>query len=159
MVANLPSILELAFFGGLASAGFGVLFNCPPRLLPYCFGAGVLSIAVRTIGLENGLGLASASFIAALILAAANRLTQPPQGLRGAFLAVVGCIPMIPGSLAAKGLESLFHFLQASSQDSPTYTIAGLENLITVATTLAAMGTALVIPALIFPGRPQPRRA
>ena len=110
-----PHLLHQAFFGGVAAAGFAVLFNCPPRLLWIAFGAGAFALAVRTEGQEiGGLGLPAASFIAAFVLALLNRILEPPDSPRGSVLAVVGCIPMIPGSLAAKGLMNLFELLKAS---------------------------------------------
>ena len=97
--------LHQAFFGGTAAAGFGVLFNCPPRSLWLGFTFGALALVGRTAAQEiGGLGLPAASFIAALILAVLNRILEQPDSPRGSVLAVIGCIPMIPGSLAAKGL-------------------------------------------------------
>ena len=111
-----PHLLHQAFFGGVAAAGFAVLFNCPPRLLWIAFGAGALALAVRTGGQETGgLSLPAASFIAAFVLALLNRILEPPDSPRGSVLAVVGCIPMIPGSLAAKGLMNLFELLKGES--------------------------------------------
>jgi hypothetical protein len=63
-------LLHQALFGGIAAAGFGVLFNCPPRFLWLGFASGALALAVRTGGQEiAGLGLPAASFIAAFFLA------------------------------------------------------------------------------------------
>ena len=82
--------LHQALFGGIAAAGFGVLFNCPPRLLRLCFASGALALAVRTAGQDaGGLSLPAASFVAALLLAVLNRMLEPPDSPRGAVLAVV----------------------------------------------------------------------
>jgi uncharacterized membrane protein YjjP (DUF1212 family) len=89
-----PHLLHQAFFGGVAAAGFAVLFNCPPRLLWIAFGAGALALAVRTGGQEiGGLSLPAASFSAAFVLALLNRILEPPDSPRGSVLAVVGCNP------------------------------------------------------------------
>ena len=62
-------LLHQAFFGGMAAAGFGVLFNCPPRSLWLGFTFGALALVARTVGHDiGGLGLSAASFIAALFL-------------------------------------------------------------------------------------------
>ena len=146
--------LHQAFFGGIAAAGFGVLFNCPPRLLWLCFASGALALAVRTGGQEiGGLGLPAASFIAAFLLAVLNRMFEQPDSPRGSVLAVVGCIPMIPGSLAAKGLMNLFELLKATPGEGFFSTTAAVENLMLVAFTLVGIGTALAIPTLVFPAR------
>jgi uncharacterized membrane protein YjjB (DUF3815 family) len=146
-----PHLLHQAFFGGVAAAGFAVLFNCPPRLLWIGFGAGALALAVRTGGQEiGGLGLP-----AALVLALLNRILESPDSLRGSVLAVVGCIPMIPGSLAAKGLMNLFELLKASPGEGLLAATAAVENLMLVVFTLVGVGTALAIPPLLFPVVPK----
>jgi uncharacterized membrane protein YjjB (DUF3815 family) len=141
-------LLHQALFGGIAAAGFGVLFNCPPRFLWLGFASGALALAVRTGGQEiAGLGLPAASFIAAFFLA----FGTTGFAARGSVLAVVGCIPMIPGSLAAKGLMNLFELLRATPGEGLPSASAAIENLMLVAFTLVGIGTALAIPPLVFP--------
>jgi len=148
-------ILHHAFFGGIAAAGFAVLFNCHPRMLPLCFGAGALALAVRTTGQELGASLAAASFIAALAVAAPDKLLEHFPSPRGSVLAVVGTIPMIPGSLAAKVFISVFAFLRAGQGPGAgdaagiAETIATWDNLMMLIFTLAAIGTGLALPSLI----------
>jgi uncharacterized membrane protein YjjB (DUF3815 family) len=152
MSSLVSHLVHQAFFGGVAAAGFGVLFNCPPRLLWLCFGSGALALAARTAGQDiGGWGLPTASLIAAFLLAVLNRLLEPPDSPRGSVLAVVGCIPMIPGSLAAKGLMNLFELLRATPGEGLQPAAAAVENLILVAFTLVGIGTALAIPPLVFP--------
>jgi uncharacterized membrane protein YjjP (DUF1212 family) len=146
------SILQIphqAFFGGVAAFGFAVLFNCHPRMLPLCFGAGALALAVRTMGQEHGASLAAASFFAALVLAIANKLWHESPSPRGAVLAVVGVIPMIPGSLAAKVFISVFAFLRSGQSQGVEATVATWDNLMMLIFTLAAIGTGLALPSLI----------
>lgn len=145
-------VLHQALFGGIAAAGFGVLFNCPPRLIWLCFASGALALAARTGGQDiGGWGLPAASFVAAFLLAVLNRALEPPDSPRGSVLAVVGCIPMIPGSLAAKGLMNLFELLRATPGEGLLSATAAVENLMLVAFTLVGIGTALAIPPLVFP--------
>jgi uncharacterized membrane protein YjjB (DUF3815 family) len=109
---------------------------------------------VRTGGQEiGGLGLPAASFIAAFVLALLNRILEQPDSPRGSVLAVVGCIPMIPGSLAAKGLTNLFELLKATPGEGLLAATAAVENLMLVVFTLVGVGTALAIPPLLFPSR------
>ncbi len=142
-------VLHQALFGGVAAAGFAVLFNCHPRMLPFCFGAGALALAVRTIGQELGCSLAVASFFAALLLAIANKLSQDPCSPRGSVLAVVGLIPMIPGSLAARVFISVFAFLRSGQSQGVEATVATWDNLLMLIFTLAAIGTGLALPSLV----------
>ncbi len=145
-------VLHQALFGGLAAVGFAVLFNCRPRMLPICFAAGVLTLAVRSMGQELGLTLPVASFFAALSLAFLDHLTkrlhfQSPQGT----ILVLGAIPMIPGSLAAKVLISVFALLRNGAAYDIGEITTTWENLVTLIFTLAAIGTALALPALTTP--------
>jgi len=148
-------ILHQAFFGGIAAAGFAVLFNCHPRMLPLCFGAGALALAARTIGQELGCSLAVASFFAALLLAIVDKVWQDFPSPRGSVLAVVGSIPMVPGSLAAKVFISVFAFLRsgqgpgAEATSAMFETVATWDNLMMLIFTLAAIGTGLALPSLI----------
>ena len=143
-------ILHQAFFGGLAAAGFGVLFNTPPRILGLCFASGAFAIAVRTTCQDFDLGLPLSSFIAALALATVDRTWHQSQTPLGSVLAVVGCIAMVPGSLAAKGLMGLFALVHAKPDDTLLLT-STMENIIIVTFTLVAIGIGLIIPTLVYP--------
>ncbi len=151
---NSTMILHQAFFGGVAAAGFGILFNYPHRLLVLCFTSGALALAARTVGQELGQSLPEATFFAALLVALLDRCWwQQEQHLRRSVLAVVGCIPMVPGALAARGLQGLFELMHAPSGEAAQPAILALETLVNAALTLAAIGTALAIPMLVFPAR------
>jgi uncharacterized membrane protein YjjB (DUF3815 family) len=145
--------LNQTLFGGIAAAGFGILFNCPPRVIWHCFAAGALALAVRTAGQSASLSLAEASFLAALAVGIVERSLQHFRPSVGSIISVVGCIPMIPGSTAANGLISLFALLRAKPGEEELAATSGLKSVLIVAFTLAAIGTALAIPRLIFPRR------
>jgi uncharacterized membrane protein YjjB (DUF3815 family) len=144
-------IIHQAIFGGIASAGFGILFNCPPRIILHCVGSGAMALAIRTACQSANLNLPESAFFAALLVAAAERLSQPFQQTRGSIIALVGCIPMVPGSMAAKGLTNLFTLLQARPPEEIAAAIGGMRNLMEVALTLAAIGIALAIPQSMYP--------
>jgi uncharacterized membrane protein YjjP (DUF1212 family) len=160
--SNMPSppdpampalILHQAFFGGMAAAGFGILFNTPPRLLGFCFASGALALAARTFCQSHDLGLPLSSFLAALLLATLDRTWQKAQSLQGSVIAVAGCIAMVPGSLAAKTLIGLFSLVRAKPETSVLPLVATLEGLLIVTFTLIAIGIGLIIPTLVSPDR------
>lgn len=144
-------IIHQAVFGSIAAAGFGILFNGPPRIIVYCIGSGAVALALRTACQAAGLSLPEAAFFAALAVATLERVLQPLQHTRGSIIALVGCIPMIPGSIAAKGLTNLFTLLRVRPGEEVAAAINGMRNLLEVTLTLAAIGTALAIPYLICP--------
>jgi uncharacterized membrane protein YjjB (DUF3815 family) len=88
--------------GSLAAAGFGVLFNVGFRGLTWCAVSGALELALRTVAFDGGWTMESASFVAALALGAAVQLVPSRFPVSRSALHVVGCVPMIPGALAAK---------------------------------------------------------
>jgi len=144
-------IIHQAIFGGIASAGFGILFNCPPRIIVHCFGSGAVALAIRTGCQSANLNLPESAFFAALVVATAERVLQPFQETRGSIIALVGAIAMVPGSTAAKGLTNLFALLQARPGQEIAAATNGMRNLLEVTLTLAAIGTALAIPQSIYP--------
>ena len=144
-------IIHQAIFGGIASGGFGILFNCPPRIIMHCIGSGAMALAIRTGCQSANLNLPESAFFAALAVATAERLLQPFQETRGSIIALVGAIPMVPGSMAAKGLTNLFALLQARPGEEIAAATNGMRNLLEVTLTLAAIGTALAIPQLSYP--------
>ncbi len=149
-------IIHQAFFGGVSALGFAVLFNCTPRILWVGFISGMLALATRTFCQDIfHLGLPAASFFGSLLIASLNRWWwEDALSLRGPVLAIVGSIPMVPGSLAAKGLYAIFLMINNNQVPGslPPVELA-LENLIIGATTLVGIGTALAIPAF-FPDFP-----
>jgi uncharacterized membrane protein YjjB (DUF3815 family) len=116
-----------------------------------CFGAGAVALAVRTTGQAADLNLPEASFFAALAVATAERLLQQFHPTHGSILSLVGCIPMVPGSIAAKSLMNFFALLRTHPTEEILAAANGMKNLLEVTFTLAAIGTALAIPRLIFP--------
>jgi uncharacterized membrane protein YjjB (DUF3815 family) len=153
----LTHFLHQAAFGGLAAAGFGLLFNCPRRMIGLCFFSGALAVSVKTLGIDLGhFSLPEASFLAALTVAIVDRAWwQHGHAFQGSVLAVVGCIPLVPGSLAATGVEALFAVTRGGSTQNMTAAASILEVLALAGITLAAIGTALAIPTLVHPPGPK----
>lgn len=113
-----------------------------------------MALSIRTIGQSAGFNLAESSFFAALAVATIERTTHQFRPGRAAILALVGCIPMVPGSLAAKGLMNLFALLHAQQNAEILDAANGMKNLLDFTFTLVAIGTALAIPRLIVPKKP-----
>lgn len=149
----LMHLLHQTAFGGIAAAGFGLLFNCPRRMIGLCFFSGALAVAVKTLGMDLGhFSLPEASFLAALTVAIIDRAWwQHGHAFQGSVLAVVGCIPLVPGSLAATGVEALFAITRGGSTQNMSAASSIMEVLALASITLAAIGTALAIPTLVHP--------
>jgi uncharacterized membrane protein YjjB (DUF3815 family) len=137
-------------FGGLAAMGFGVLFNMGRRALLWCGAAGALALAVRTAGLGYGWSLEAASFAASLAVGSGVQLLQEPIGAPRNTLDVAGCIPMVPGGFAAKGILGLFALTQPVIQSADQTLIVSVQHALRVVFTVGAMGTGLAIPSMLL---------
>jgi uncharacterized membrane protein YjjP (DUF1212 family) len=156
MVGGVPAplwffALHQTVCGALAAAGFGVLFNVGFRFLPWCAASGAVALAVRTGCLETlHWNLEAASFAAALTVGALVQLLRMRVGISRVALDVVGCIPMVPGSFAAKAVLGLFA-LTATDLAHPTDTLTtAVQFTLRVMFTVGAIGTGLAIPALLL---------
>ena len=90
------NLLHQAFFGAVAAAGFGVLFNFGPRSLIWCALGGRAGVGGADHGVGCGLSLKAASFAAAVATRCAMILLRERLGPAGNSMALTGCIPMVP---------------------------------------------------------------
>jgi uncharacterized membrane protein YjjB (DUF3815 family) len=152
MNLTLPFMVHQMACGAIAAAGFGVLFNVRFQLLPWCAASGALTLAVRTLCLGLGLNLEGASFCAALMAGVAVQLLRimRPDFSHNA-LDVVGCIPMVPGSFAAKAILGLYTL--TVSPGSNAETLMTMQYTLRVVFTIGAIGTGLAIPTLLLRAR------
>lgn len=147
---NLIFLLHQMACGALAAAGFGVLFNVGLRQLPWCAASGALALGVRTMCLELGWTLEGASFVAALAAGVAVQLLRliRPDTAHHAF-DVVGCIPLVPGSFAAKAILGLYALTAESATSNPESFMVTVQYTLRVIFTLGAIGTGVALPALL----------
>jgi uncharacterized membrane protein YjjB (DUF3815 family) len=143
-------LLHQMVCGALAAAGFGVMFNVGFRQLPWCAVSGALALGVRTVFLELGWTLEGASFAAALTAGLAAQLMRVlrPDTAHHA-LDVVGCIPLVPGSFAAKAIIGLYALTSDNMVSSPEALMDAVQYALRVVFTLGAIGTGLALPSLL----------
>jgi len=159
---NLASLLHpdpanpLGFFahqiicGAVAAMGFGVLFNISFRSLPWCALTGGLALAVRSYCLSYlHWNLESASFAAAFVVSMTVLQLRARTGISQNALDVVGCIPMVPGSFAAKAILGLFALTSIEADQATATLTEAVQYTLRVMFTVGAIGTGLAIPALM----------
>ena len=149
MNIDLLQLLHHTICGGLAAAGFGLLFHINYRALPWCAASGGLALAVRTAILGGDGNLVAASFVAALTVGAASQLLQSRIGVSRDALSVTSCIPMIPGGLAAKAILGLFAVTAQHPAANHETLVMAVENTLRVMFTVGGLGTGLAIPTLL----------
>jgi uncharacterized membrane protein YjjB (DUF3815 family) len=145
-------LLHQTVCGAIAAAGFGVLFNIGSSELLWCGVTGALALLVRTLCLSHGWSLEASSFLAALVVGCVVQLLRARSSLSQNALDVAGCIPMVPGSFAAKAILGFFA-LTAANPASGVATetlLTAVENSLRVGFTIGAIGTGLAIPTLIL---------
>jgi uncharacterized membrane protein YjjB (DUF3815 family) len=150
MNLTLAFLLHQTLCGALAAVGFGMLFNIGFRSLPWCAVSGALALAVRTYCLDGlGWNLEAASFAAALTVGAAVQVLRARADISQNALDVVGCIPMVPGSFAAKAILAMFALTSTTTDASETL-ITAVQFALRVTFTIGAIGTGLAIPTLLL---------
>lgn len=149
MNTDLAQLLHQAFFGGVAAAGFGVLFNIGLKSLPWYAACGAMALGVRTLAQSAGWSFEIASFTAAVAVGFSTLfLPERVSRVRNA-LAVAGCIPMVPGSAAAKAFLGFFALTTAQGAESNQLLIASFEYTLRVVFTIGALATGLALPTLL----------
>jgi uncharacterized membrane protein YjjB (DUF3815 family) len=147
---TLVFLAHQAICGAIAAAGFGVLFNFGCRFLGWCAASGAVALGVRTCCLGLGLNLEGASFAAALVVSAAAEVLEARTDISTNVLDVVGCIPMVPGSFAAKAIIGLFALTTSSVTNVPEVLSLAVQQSLRVLFTIVAIGTGLAIPRLLL---------
>jgi len=147
---DLPHLLHQTVCGALAAFGFGVLFNIGFRSLPWCAASGALALAVRTLCLGYGWSLEAASFAAALAVGGAVQVLRTRTDISPNALDVAGCIPMVPGSFAAKAILGFFALAAPDSAGASETLITAVGYALRVTFTIGAIGTGLAIPTLLL---------
>jgi uncharacterized membrane protein YjjP (DUF1212 family) len=143
-------ILHQTVCGAIAAMGFGVLFNVSFRSLPWCAVTGALALAVRTCCQQDlAWNLEAASFAAALTVGAAVRVLRTRADISQHALDVVGCIPMVPGSFAAKAVLGLFVLTSTDPAHSAEMLTTTMQYTLRVMFTVGAIGTGLAMPRLL----------
>jgi uncharacterized membrane protein YjjP (DUF1212 family) len=144
-------LLHQTICGAIAAAGFGVLFNIGFSSLPWCAVSGALALAVRT-GCLDGLHwtLEASSFAAALTVGAAVQVLRARANISQNALDVVGCIPMVPGSFAAKAILGLFALTDTDSAHATETLTTAMQYTLRVMFTIGSIGTGLAIPSLLL---------
>jgi uncharacterized membrane protein YjjB (DUF3815 family) len=143
-------VLHQTVCGAIAAAGFGVLFNTSLRSLTWCAAMGAIALVVRTIALEQGWSLEAASFVAALAVGVGVQVLCTRTDISQDALDVVGCIPMVPGSFAAKAILGFFALTSPDAAGATETLLTAVGYTLRVMFTIGAIGTGLAIPTLLL---------
>jgi uncharacterized membrane protein YjjB (DUF3815 family) len=80
----------------------------------------------------------------------AVQLLRAHTDISHSALDVVGCIPMVPGSFAAKAILGLYALTISSVANDSQVLITAVQYSLRVMFTIGAIGTGLAIPTLLL---------
>lgn len=90
----------------IASAGFGILFNAPKKVLIQCGLNGMLGWVVYYVLVQKGMDPVPATIIAAILVAIISRLFAKMYKTPIIIFNVSGIIPLVPGGMAYNAMRS-----------------------------------------------------
>jgi len=150
-VILLTAIAADGFFAAVAAMGFAVISNPPKKVLLM---AGVLA-AVGHMGrfalLREGVGIASASLCAALLISLCSMPCARRWHIPAEMFAFPALLPMIPGMFAYKTILATMQFLGATAMSPRQELLADIVyNGLTTFFIMCALVIGAVLPLLAF---------
>ncbi len=140
----------MSLWAGVAVLGFAMVFSVPRRALPGIVVLAVAAHLVRTVGLEQGLGLPSASFLAAVFIGLTAALVAPRTGQATPIYAFAPVIPLIPGTYMFNALKG---GLALAGSTAPADSALIVDEAIvagsTATLTIIALAVGTIGPALL----------
>ncbi len=140
----------MSLWAGVAVLGFAMVFSVPRRTLPGIVALAVAAHLVRTAGLENGLGLPTASFLAATFIGVTAALGAPRTGEATPIFAFAPVIPLIPGTYMFNALKGgLALAVSTPPPDSARIVDEAIVAGSTATLTLIALAVGTIGPTLL----------
>lgn len=149
-LVNPPIPLWQTFaFAALAAVGYAMLFNVPGQALLACVLCGSLSYGVRAVLERNGLDLATATLLAALLAGLLARSFGKYLKLPWPTFAFAGTVAMIPGSYAFRAAAGGLHIMAQGAASTPALVAETLSLTITSVVMTASVGIGLMLPSVL----------
>jgi uncharacterized membrane protein YjjB (DUF3815 family) len=148
------TLVQDAFWSGVAAVGFAILFNAPRRTLPGCMICGALGHVLRTILMQNaGFSIEAATLAGATVVGFVGSFFARQWHTPAAIFTVSGAIPLVPGVFAYRTMIGLLQIAAADPTTGETVLIQTSINAIKTALILASIAGGIAAPALIFERR------
>lgn len=139
----------LSLWAGLAVLGFAMVFSVPRRTLPGIVALAIVAHLVRTIALESGAPLPSASFVAAVLVGLTAALIAPRTNQATPIYAFAPVIPLIPGTYMFDALTGILALTSSSEPDSAAIVDAAIVNGSIATLTIVALAVGTISPTLL----------
>jgi len=112
------TILENAFWSGVAALGFGILFNIPKRVIPTVFILGFMAGLIKFYCLQNHCSIVTATFFASLLVGIVSIPFAKSVRKPIVVFSIPAIIPMIPGYFAYKTILGIRNFTFINTIDT-----------------------------------------
>lgn len=134
-------VLLAALMGGVAAAGFAVLFDVPRRYLLGSGLVGLVAILVRASALAVAWPIEVANLLAGFSIGLSSELLARRVGCPYSFMAMPGYIPLVPGAVFFAGI---LHLVAGDY-------VAGLSSLVQAQIILLAIALGMGSIPVLFP--------
>lgn len=147
---SLPLVLLLdAFWSGVVTVGFSLLFTVPRRYLPGCILAGITAHVLRTICVERGVSLELATLVGSSSIGALSAILGRRYKVPMSLFSMSAIISLVPGTYAYRTMMALIALV--STKDPPVALTTDVLVLGTrTALVVGAIAVGVVSPSLFF---------
>lgn len=121
------TILAQLITSFISSAGFGILFNAPKKVLLQCGFNGMAGWIVYYLLVENGVDAVPATIVGAILVAMISRGFSKLYKTPIIIFNVSGIIPLVPGGMAYNAMRSFVQndYLNAVQYSAKVMLLAG----------------------------------
>lgn len=147
--ATVPFAIGVAL-AALASAGFGIFFNVPFRLLPACVLCGVAGHAARDLGADLHLHLAWSTLLASTVVGVLTALLRQRYHAPFAAIAFGAVVPLIPGALVLRAASGTIQLVAAGAAATPLQLVETAVAGLNACLVLLAIAVGLLAPVTLI---------
>ena len=146
-----PATLLNGSLAAVASAGFAVLFNVPPRALAACAISGGLAYLTRlSLSVGGGVNAELATFVAATLVGVAGTLWGRRLRAPAVIFVIPGVIPLIPGQLAFRMMIDILQLTAATGPAQNDAVARVVVGMLRTSITMIAMACGAAMPSLLL---------
>lgn len=136
-----------------AALGFALVFNVPPRaLLPCCLLA-ILGHATRKAVVLLGGDLVLGSLAGGIVIGILAELWAPRQKMLPTVFSIGAAIPMVPGTLMYKAVQSLLNLVAQPAINTQALLVTAGESGVKASMVMMSLALGIAAPLLLRPSK------
>ncbi|WP_096087672.1 threonine/serine exporter family protein [Agaribacterium haliotis] len=147
-MALVLALLNDMFFAAIPAVGFAMVFNVPPKYLPYCALGGAIAHGLRMLLLQQGIQIEWATLAGSTTVGLIGIYWSKKLHVPAGIFTVAAMIPMVPGVYVYKAMIAIVEINHVGFSIELWKIFA--ENFITGTSIIAALAVGLALPNLIF---------